>query len=155
MKSNLQNWHALKIFSESIDPIVFTKTEQHLVGSIPRQHWISVAAHYKAKARKLKLGKKMNHWLDFENDFSAMLIAKYLSVSNEDGGITIAGLQLLAKSIGVQNSEGMDLEIELIQAIQNIRQHCSCFRSEIRMLCRRMGCEWRDECKRMIAVWCR
>ena len=155
MKSNLQNWHALNIFSESIDPIVFTKTEQHLVGSIPRQHWISVAAHYKAKARKLKLGKKMNHWLDFENDFSAMLIAKYLSVSNEDGGITIAGLQLLAKSIGVQNSEGMDLEIELIQAIQNIRQHRPCFRSETRMLCRGMGCEWKAECKRMIAVWCR
>jgi hypothetical protein len=34
-----------------------------------------------------------------------MLVALYLSVAKEGGGITIAGLQQLAKSTGVQNPD--------------------------------------------------
>ena len=83
-----------------------------------------------------------------------MLVALYLSVAKEDGGMTIAGLQQLAKSAGVQNPECMNSEIELIKAIQNISQHRPCFRSETRKLCGGMWCEWRTECRRLIAVWC-
>ncbi len=123
--------------------------------SISRQHWISIAAYYKAKARGFEPGQELNDWLEAEKDYSEMLVALYLSVSNEDGGMTIAGLQQLAKSIGVQNSECMSLKIELIQAIQNISRHRPCFQSETRMLCGGVGCEWRAECRRLIAVWCR
>ena len=49
----------------------------------------------------------------------------------------------------------MNLEIELIQAIQNISQHRPCFRSETRMRCGGDGCEWRAECRKLIAVWYR
>ena len=120
-----------------------------------RQEWISVAAYYKAEARGFEPGKELDDWLEAEKDYSAILISLYLSVSKEDGGMTIAGLQQLAKSIGVQNPEGMSLEIELIRAVQNITQHRPCFRSEIRMLCGGVGCEWRAECRKLIAVWCR
>ena len=123
--------------------------------STPRHQWISVAAYYKAQAREFAPGKELDDWLKAEKDYSAMLVALYLSVSKEDGGITISGLQQLAKSIGVQNPEGMSLEIELIQAIQAISQHRPCFRSEIRMLCEGVDCEWRTECRKLIAIWCR
>jgi hypothetical protein len=122
--------------------------------STSRHHWISVAAYYKAKARKLEPGKELNDWLEAEKDYSVMLVRLYLSASREDGGMTIVGLQQLAKSIGVQNPECISLKIELIQAIQNISQHRPCFRSETRMLCGGVGCEWRAECRRLIAVWC-
>jgi hypothetical protein len=125
------------------------------VESKSRQEWISVAAYYKAEARGFEPGKELDDWLEAEKDYSAMLISLYLSVSKEDGGMTIAGLQQLAKSIGVQNPEGMSLEIELIRAVQNITQHRPCFQSEIRMLCGGVGCEWRAECRKLIAVWCR
>jgi hypothetical protein len=125
------------------------------VESKSRQEWISVAAYYKAEARGFEPGKELDDWLEAEKDYSAILISLYLSVSKEDGGMTIAGLQQLAKSIGVQNPEGMSLEIELIRAVQNITQHRPCFRSEIRMLCGGVGCEWRAECRKLIAAWCR
>jgi hypothetical protein len=133
-------------------------TERPLGESTPRHHWISVAAYYNAQARGFEPGKELNDWLKAEKDYSSMLVALYLSVSKEDGGMTISGLQQLAKSIGVQNSEHMSLEIELIQAIQNISQHRPCFRSENHMLCGDVdvvSCEWRAECRKLIAVWCR
>lgn len=130
-------------------------SEQLLEESSPRHQWISVAAYYKAQAREFGPGKELNDWLEAEKDYSETLVTLYLSISKEDGGMTITGLQQLAKSIGVQNPERMSLEIELIKAIQNISQHRPCFRSEIRMLCGGVGCEWRAECRRLIAVWCR
>lgn len=123
--------------------------------STPRHQWISVAAYYKAQARKFAPGKELDDWLEAEKDYFAMLVALYLSVSKEDGGITISGLRQLAKSIGVQNPEDMSLESELIQAIQAISQRRPCFRSETRMLCGGVGCEWRTECRKLIAIWCR
>ncbi len=129
-----------------------------MVESIPRHQWISVAAYYKAEARGFEPGKELDDWLAAEKDYSAMLVTAYVSASKEDGGMTISGLQQLAKSIGVQNPEGMSLEIELIQAIQNMSQHRPCFRSENHMLCGDvdvMSCEWRAECRKLIAVWYR
>ena len=97
MKSNLQNRPELSILSESNDPTVCIKTEQHLVESISRQHWISVAAYYKAKVREFVPGKELNDWLEAEKDYSKKLVALYLSMSNENGGMTISGLQQIAK----------------------------------------------------------
>ena len=130
-------------------------TGQPLGECIRRHQWISVAAYYIALARKFKPGKELDDWLAAEKDYSKMRVALYISASNEDGGMTISGLQQLAKSIGVQNPEDMDLESELIKAIQNISQHRPCFRSETRMLCGGVGCEWRAECRKLIAVWYR
>jgi len=130
-------------------------TEQLLGESTPRHQWISVAAYYKAQAREFEPGKELDDWLEAEKEYSAMLVTHYLSMSKENGGMTISGLQQLAKSIGVQNPERMILEIELIQAIQDISQHRPCFRSETRMLCDGEGCEWRVECRKLIAVWYR
>lgn len=121
--------------------------------STPRHQWISVAAYYRAQARGFEPGQELDDWLEAEKDYSAMLVTLYLSVSKEDGGMTISGLQQLAKSIGVQNPEDMRMEIELIKAIQNISNHRPCFRSETRMLCGGVGCEWRAECRKLIAVW--
>ena len=129
-------------------------TEQLLGESTPRHQWISVAAYYRAQARGFEPGKELDDWLEAEKDYSAMLVTHYLSMSEENGGMTISGLQQLAKSIGVQNPERMRLEIELIKAIQDISQYRPCFRSETRMLCGGEGCEWRVECRKLIAVWC-
>ena len=120
-----------------------------------RQHWISVAAYYKAQAREFEPGKELDDWLEAEKDYSKLLVALFISASNEDGGMTILGLQQLAKSIGVQNPEDIRLEIELIKAIQNTTQHLPCFRSETRMLCGDAVCEWRAECQKLIAAWYR
>ncbi len=134
-----------------------TSPTEQLFGESIRQQWISVAANYKAQAREFESGKELDDWLEAEKDYSAMLVTLYLSMSRENGGMTISGLQQLAKSIGVQNPERMRLEIELIKAIQDISQHRPCFRSETRTLCGGdgEGCEWRAECRKLIAVWCR
>jgi len=130
-------------------------TEPLLGGSTHRHQWISVAAYYKAQTREFEPGKELNDWLNAEKDYSEMRVAHYLSMSKEDGGITIIGLQQLAKSVGVENPEGMSLEVELIQAIQNITRNRPCFRSETLLLCGGVGCEWRTECRKLIAVWYR
>ena len=122
---------------------------------IPRHQWISVAAYYKAKARGFEPGKELNDWLGAEKDYSEMLVRLYLAVCKEDGGITITGLQQLAKSIGVPNPELMTLEIDLVKAIQNMTQHRPCYRSEVLELCDGVVCEWKEQCRKLIAVWYR
>ena len=118
-------------------------------------HWISEAAYYKAEARNFASGKALDDWLAAENDYVRVQIALYLSMAEEDGVMTIISLQQLAKSVGVENPESIDLKIELIQAIQNATHHRPCFRTEPDMICHDEDCKWRAECKKLIAEWCR
>lgn len=44
-------------------------------------------------------------------------------------------------------------ESNLIRAMQTLDNQTPCFRSEIRHTCENTGCEWLQECKRMVAEW--
>jgi DUF2934 family protein len=123
--------------------------------SITRQQWISEAAYYKAEAREFTAGQELNDWLEAEKDFIEMVITTYLSVFEEDGGITKANLQQLAKAIGVETPEGFSNKNQLIRAIQKERGQRPCFRSESNILCDDEDCIWKTECQKLIAVWMR
>jgi hypothetical protein len=125
----------------------------HAVKPFNRHRWISEAAYYKALARKFEPGKELTDWLEAEIDYYRMLVALYISILEEDGPMTILGLRQLAAFIGIQNSEDILSEIELVEAIQNATGHNPCFRSEIDMLCEEMECPWRAECRKLISVW--
>ncbi len=122
---------------------------------INRHQWISEAAYYRAEARAFKAGRELNDWLEAEKDYIKMMITVYFSVFNEDGGITVANLQQLAKAIGVENPEYINQKTELVRAIQYISQQRPCFQSEINRLCQDKDCKWRTDCKKLIAEWMR
>lgn len=41
----------------------------------------------------------------------------------------------------------------LIRLSQEQRGEEPCFRTDKRLLCRRDDCEWRSECRRLVAAW--
>jgi hypothetical protein len=123
--------------------------------NVIRHRWISEAAYYKAEARNFAPGRELDDWLAAENEYVKMEIALYLSMAEEDGGMTIQGLQQLAKSVGVENPENINRKVELIQSIQNASHHRPCFRSALNRDCHEEDCQWRVECKKLIAEWCR
>ena len=83
-----------------------------------------------------------------------MLITLYLSRAEEDGVMTIVSLRQLAKAIGVQDSERLNLKVGLIRAIQDISRIRPCFQLDLHNYCDEMaGCQWKKECQKMIAVW--
>lgn len=84
-----------------------------------------------------------------------MLITAYLSLFEEDWGITKANLKQLAKAIGVENPEEITQLTELVQAIQLQVKQRPCFRSDNFMLCQDKDCKWRTECQKLVAVWMR
>ena len=43
----------------------------------------------------------------------------------------------------------------LIRAIQQQEGGAACFMSDDRYRCTRMDCEWRAECKKLVAAWMR
>jgi hypothetical protein len=125
----------------------------HAVKPVNRQLWISEAAYYKALARKLEPGKELDDWLEAEIDYSNTLITRYISIMEEDGPMTILGLQQLAAFIGIKNTDDMLSEIELVQAIQKATVHRSCFRSKTNRVCDELECKWRTECRKLISAW--
>ncbi|MDO9048618.1 MAG: DUF2934 domain-containing protein [Methylobacter sp.] len=126
----------------------------HSVKPLNRHQWISEAAYYIALARKFEPGKELNDWLEAEIDYYNMLTALYISILEEDGPMTILGLQQLAELIGIQNPKDILLEIELVQAIQHATGHRRCFRSETNMICEEVvECKWRAECRKLISAW--
>ncbi|MGZ8190438.1 MAG: DUF2934 domain-containing protein [Methylococcaceae bacterium] len=124
-----------------------------IVENINRHQWIAEAAYFKAEARGFEPGKTLDDWLEAEIDFSEMLIALYISLLEEDGPITNVSLRQLAKFIGIQNSEVMMSESELVRAIQHATKHRPCFRSEANKICREKECKWRAECRKLISIW--
>jgi hypothetical protein len=125
----------------------------HAVKPVNRHQWISEAAYYKALARKLVPGEGLADWLEAETDYSNMLIAEYISILEEDGPMTILGLQQLAAFIGINNTDDMLSEVELVQAIQKATVHRSCFRSKSNRVCEEPECKWRAECRKLISAW--
>ena len=122
--------------------------------TINRHKWIAEAAYFRAEKRGFEPGKELDDWLVAETDFADRLIAAYVAVFAEDGPITVVSLQQLASLIGIENSDHLTTEIELIRAIQNVCKHRPCFRSESDKLCDEMDCQWRTECRKLISVWC-
>lgn len=118
-----------------------------------RHHWISVAAYYKAEARGFKPGKALDDWLEAENEYIDQQIASFSLRCQEDGGYTIASLQALARSIGIDNANSIHDEIELVHLIQQAAQHRPCFRPGNQSPCEDVECQWRAECRKLIAVW--
>ena len=119
-----------------------------------RHQWISVAAYYKAEDRGLTTGLELDDWLAAEKDYAEMLITLYLASVEEDGIMTIVSLRQLAKAIGVQDSERLDLKVDLIRAIQDISRIRPCFQHDLNNYCDEMaGCQWKKECQKMIVVW--
>ena len=119
-----------------------------------RHQWISVAAYYKAEDRGFTPGLELDDWLAAEKDYAEMLITLYLSRVEEDGVMTIVSLRQLAKAIGVQDSERLNLKVDLIRAIQDISRIRPCFQLDLNNICDEIaGCQWKNECRKMIAVW--
>jgi len=119
-----------------------------------RQHWISEAAYYLAEKRKFAAGKALDDWLLAENVFVTMLISRYLGQAHEDGGLSIKGLQRLAKSVGVENSDELMKKDQLVHAIQKATDDPPCFNFEPNTQCTTSECcLWKAECKKMIAQW--
>jgi len=117
-------------------------------------HWISETAYYKALNRGFESGQEVDDWLFAEHDYFNMLITRYLTISSEDGGMSIKGLRRLAKSIGVESSETYTQKDELIRAIQIIMHHEPCFNSHLSNHCDiNETCLWRAECQKMVAHW--
>jgi len=125
------------------------------VENIIRLQWISENAYYKAEARNFAPGRELEDWLAAEKEYVKMQIALYLTMVEEDGAMTLLGLQQLARLVGVENPECNNLKIELIHSIQNASQHRPCFRTDTSNTCQEEDCIWRAECHKLIAVWYR
>jgi Protein of unknown function (DUF2934) len=121
-----------------------------------RRKWISEAAYYLAEARGFTPGKALDDWLKAEKKHAEMTISYYLSVIKEDEGmITIANLRRLAEALGIEDVESMYSEKKLVRAIQRVSQHLTCFRSDRFQSCGESDCPWKNECRKLIAVWIR
>ena len=119
-----------------------------------RHQWIAQAAYFKAESRSFVSGLELEDWLFAENEFVIMLIMRFQVISSEDGGMSIRGLQRLAKSLGVINAETMTLVVDFIHAIQEVTHNTPCFSSDPENHCNvTEPCLWKCECKKMIAKW--
>lgn len=124
-----------------------------LIKTINRHRWIAEAAYFIAETRSFEPGKELDDWLQAEIAYSEMLISTYVAMLAEDGPITIVGLKQLASLIGIENTDRLNTEIELVKAIQNASGHRPCFRSEATSLCNETDCQWKTECRRLMSVW--
>jgi hypothetical protein len=119
-----------------------------------RHHWISEGAYYLAEKRKFVPGMQLHDWFQAENVFVTLLISRYLQQAHEDGGISIKGLQRLARSIGIENFNELTQEDELVHAIQQAADNDPCYNFEPAKHCTVSEfCVWKAQCKQMIAKW--
>jgi hypothetical protein len=85
-----------------------------------------------------------------------MLVDSFLSVSKDDGDMSIAGLRQLAKALGVPRPEAIFSETELIRLIQAASHQRPCFRVKLGEFCpQQAACQWSAECQKLIAEWYR
>lgn len=82
-------------------------TMQHRADMV-RHQWIAEAAYFKAMARKFAPGCELHDWLEAEKEYAEMQVRKFLAHHEEDQGIfSLADLQQLAKSVGIQHPENI------------------------------------------------
>ena len=130
-----------------ITPLTENQTEYEY-----RHQWISEAAFYKAMSRDFEPGFELDDWLFAEREFVKELIANYHIVSAEDGGLTLVGIQRLAKLLGIKNTDTFDQKEELIHAIQIITQNHPCYDNHSLHHCNQdEPCLWRYDCKKLTA----
>jgi hypothetical protein len=129
-----------------------SKTLAQQLDQTPREQWIAVAAYFKAEARGYIPGLEIQDWLEAEQDYLDMVVQLFLSVFNEDGFMTITGLQQLAKAVGVKKPERIDSKLELIRQIQLTCNHLPCFRTQRRERCKEV-CLWQADCQKLLAEW--
>lgn len=91
--------------------------------------------------------------LHSEKEYIKIRIIRYLANCKEDGGMTVTGLQQLAKAAGVDKAEHIHVKKDLVQAIQLATQEDPCFRYNLSSHCGEEGCIWKEECKKMVAIW--
>lgn len=119
-----------------------------------RYQWISQAAYYKSESRNVTHEMEADDWFFAEQEFAKMLIMRYLTIANEDGIMTVLGLQHLAKSVGVANPEKLTQIADLIRAIQKISKTVPCFHLEPEAPCdKTKSCLWSEECNKITAIW--
>ncbi len=131
-----------------------TKTLAQQLGQFSPQQWISDAAYYKAEARGFRPGHERDDWLEAEQEYREMVVQLFLSVFEEDGYITVTGLQQLARAIGVPQPEAVDSKPELVRLIQSICHRQSCFRTAYGENClHQSNCQWQTDCQKLMADW--
>lgn len=59
----------------------------------------------------------------------------------------------IARTEHVPMSAVMGSDVGLVRAIQTTRGDDPCFMTEKRLLCKVEACEWRKDCRRLMAVW--
>lgn len=101
---------------------------------------------------KLFFNSHNDYFLDKKNNIIER-ISQYLKNAQEDGGITITGLQRLARSVGVQSAENIYSEEELILNIQMMSGHKPCFQRNSDEYCDCLNCIWKFKCKKLVADW--
>ena len=62
-------------------------------------------------------------------------------------------LAAISEIRGAPGSAVLGNETGLIRTLQVARGGEPCFMSEKRLTCKYIGCEWRRECRRLLAVW--
>lgn len=119
-----------------------------------RRERIATAAYFKAEKRGFAPNRDWDDWFEAEHEYSKDQVVRYLAIAEEDGEPTLAGLQRLAQSIGIDQPEHFHSKTELIQAIQCACRALPCFRTGAVEFCGQAdACHWRFECKKMVASW--
>ncbi len=118
-----------------------------------RHEWVSTAAYYKAEARGFEKGYELINWLEAEKEFAEYLIQQFWRECHEDGGMTLSELKNLAYSLAVERPDIYETIKGLIRAIQKASHRRSCFQTEYRHFCEDETCQWRHECRKLVAVW--
>lgn len=75
------------------------------------------------------------------------------SQTSWENDMNTAELRRKASAVGVRHANYFVSDCQLVHAIQKACRHSPCFLSENRMLCDEVECEWREECKKLVAAW--
>lgn len=69
--------------------------------------------------------------------------------------MNVRQLQTRVHYLGVKHSRNIVREQTLVRSIQAAQGHPECFQTDLRYLCKDQNCEWKRECKKLIAEWLR
>lgn len=62
-------------------------------------------------------------------------------------------LEKRAQPAPVQSGPRVGSRVMIIRLLQEERGEEPCFRTDKRLTCRREECQWRRECRRLVAAW--
>lgn len=85
---------------------------------------------------------------DFVEYGSSLLVEEIMSSHS------VTQLMNIASTLGIQSYPQPTSEIELIRSIQLLYKEEPCFATDKRHDCAEM-CEWRQDCRKLKAVWLR